>query len=262
MTGLCALPILLGFAVPFVDLARRALGHFDALADPRFLGTAGASVTLAGTTALIAVLVALTLAYARRQRPTRALNAATNVATMGYAAPGSVIAVGVLVPLAAIDTVVDGFARESLGFSTGLILTGGITALVFAYLVRFLAVAFGPIETALGKVRPSFDGAAGTLGHGSLARLVRVHIPMIASGMLTAAIIVFVDVMKELPATLIVRPFNFDTLAVQTFRLASDERLDEAAGYALAIIAVGLLPVILLTRLMGRSRPGHREGEA
>ncbi|MEZ5670591.1 MAG: iron ABC transporter permease [Alphaproteobacteria bacterium] len=252
----CLLPVVLGFVVPAADLALRALEHFDKVLDARFLDAAGASLILAGTTAAIAVVLCLVLAYGRRQRPTRGLGAATTVATMGYAAPGSVIAVGTLIPLTALDKAIDGVARAQFDANLGLVFTGGVAALVFAYLVRFLAVAYSPVESALGKIRPSFDGAARTLGHGSVSRLVRVHVPMIASGLLTAAILVFVDVMKELPATLIVRPFNFDTLAVQTYRLASDERLDEAAGYALAIIAVGLVPVVLLTRLLTRSRPG------
>ena len=250
------LPIVLGFVVPVGDLTARALDNFDALTNPRFLAAAGASVTLAGIAAVVAVVIALVLAYGKRQRPSRTLSGAANVATIGYAAPGSVIAVGILMPLTALDTVIDGIARTHFDTSLGLIFTGGIAALVFAYLVRFLAVGYGPIDASLGKIRPSFDGAASTLGHGSVSRLVRVHVPMIAAGLLSAAILVFVDVMKELPATIIIRPFNFDTLAVQTYRLASEERLDEAAGYALAIVLVGLLPVVLLTRLMERGRPG------
>lgn len=261
VTGLVLLPILLGFAVPAGDLAARAAEDFDALTDPRFLSAASASVILAGTTAVIAVAIVLVLAYGKRQRPSRTLGAATSVATMGYAAPGSVIAVGILMPLTALDNLIDGLAQEYFGFATGLILTGGIAALVFAYLVRFLAVGYGSIDASLARIRPSFDGAASTLGHGSLSRLARVHVPMIAAGLVSAAILVFVDVMKELPATIIIRPFNFDTLAVQTYRLASEERLDEAAGYALAIIVVGLAPVVLLTRLMARTRPGHRAPE-
>ncbi len=261
MTGLCLLPILLGFAVPAGSLLLRAIASFDAWGDRRFLDSAWASLVLAGVTALVAVVVALLLAYGKRQRPSHTLDAATNVATMGYAAPGSVIAVGVLIPLTLVDNLIDGFAREQFGVPLGLVFTGGIAALVFAYLVRFLAVAHSAVDASLARIRPSFDGAASTLGHGSVARLFRIHVPMIASGILSAAILVFVDVMKELPATIIVRPFNFDTLAVQTYRLASEERLDESAGYALAIILVGLLPVIVLSRLMARSRPGDRMPE-
>lgn len=261
MAVACLLPILLGFALPSASLLVRAIENVDVIANRRFLESAWASLALAGTTALVAVAVGLLLAYGKRQRPSRTLGAASSVATMGYAAPGSVIAVGVLVPLTLLDNLIDGFARDQFGVSVGLIFTGGIAALVFAYLVRFLAVAHSAIDSSLGKVRPSFDGAASTLGHGSIARLFRVHVPMIASGMLTAAILVFVDVMKELPATIIVRPFNFDTLAVQTYRLASEERLDESSGYALAIILVGLLPVIVLSRLMAKTRPGDRVPE-
>ena len=257
MTVLCLLPLLLGFVLPAGDLIVRSVVHAGLLVDDRFVSAASASLILATVTAALAVVVGLILAFGRRQRPGPALGAATTISTMGYAAPGSVIAVGILIPLTALDNVIDGFASAQFGVSPGLVFTGGIAALVFAYLVRFLAIAYKPIESSLDKVRPSFDGAARTLGHRSLSRLGRVHIPMIASGLLTAAILVFVDVMKELPATLIIRPFNFDTLAVQAYRLASDERLNEAAGFALAIILVGLLPVVMLTRLMARSRPGE-----
>lgn len=166
------------------------------------------------------------------------------------------IAVGVLVPLTAFDNALDGWMKGLFGFGSGLLLTGSIAALVYAYLVRFLAVSFNAIEASLGKVTRNLEGAARTLGLGPWATLKRVHLPMIRGSILTAALLVFVDVMKELPATLIMRPFNFDTLAVRAYELASDERLQEAAPAALSIVIVGIVPVILLSVAIARSRPG------
>jgi iron(III) transport system permease protein len=173
---------------------------------------------------------------------------------MGYAVPGSVIAVGILIPIGRLDNAIDAWMRSSFGLSTGLLLSGTVTALIFAYLVRFLAVSFSTVEASLGKIKPSLDDAARSLGYNSTSTLVKVHIPLMWGGLLTAGMMVFVDVMKELPATLIVRPFNFDTLAVRVYNLASDERLAEAAGPALAIVAVGILPVILLSLRIAGSR--------
>jgi iron(III) transport system permease protein len=175
---------------------------------------------------------------------------------MGYAVPGTVIAVGVLIPFAWFDNAVDAWARSTLGLSTGLLLTGTIAALVFAYLVRFLAVSLNTVEASLGKIRPSLDDAARSLGRGPARTLMQIHAPLMWSSLMTAALVVFVDVMKELPATLIMRPFNFDTLAVQAYNLASDERLTEASTASLTIVAVGILPLVLLSRAIARARPG------
>jgi len=220
----------------------------------RFWSFAWNSLTLAVLAAAIAVVVAIILAYGLRLHPTRLLRLATQVSVLGYAVPGAVIAVGILVPLGGLDNALDSWMRTTFGISTGLLLSGTITALVFAYLVRFLAVAFGSVDSSLGAIRPSLDNAARSLGHGTTSTLVRVHMPLLWGGLLTGAMLVLVDVMKELPATLIVRPFNFDTLAVRVFNLASDERLAEAATPALAIVLVGLIPVMLLSWQIARSR--------
>ncbi|MGT2493272.1 ABC transporter permease [Cupriavidus basilensis] len=162
------------------------------------------------------------------------------------------VAVGVLVPVARLDNAVSSWLQQHLGWSAGLLLTGGIAALVYAYLVRFLGVALQTVNAGLVKITPGMDAASRSLGHGPGATLRRVHLPMLRGSLLTAALIVFVDVMKELPATFVMRPFNFDTLAVQAYNLASDERLAEAATASLVIVAVGLLPVILLSRSIRR----------
>jgi iron(III) transport system permease protein len=150
--------------------------------------------------------------------------------------------------------------RSVFGLSTGLLFTGTVAGMVFAYLVRFLAISLNSVEASLAKVTPNLDHAARTLGLRPFAMLRKVHAPLMWGSMLTAGMLVFVDVMKELPATIIMRPFNFDTLAIRAYQLASDEQLTEAAGPALGIVIVGILPVILLSIAISRSRPGHADG--
>jgi len=256
-TGLCALPVLLGFVAPLAMLVQMSLSDGHALFGPRYLRFTLNSLTLATAAAGLTVAAAVTLAYAERLAPGRLTALANRVATMGYAIPGGVIAVGVLIPLAAVDNAVDAWARQALGVSTGLMLTGSVGVLLFAYLVRFMAVALQTVEAGFGKITPSMDHAARALGQGPMGTLRRVHAPILRGALLTAALIVFVDTMKELPATLIMRPFNFDTLAVQAYRLASDERLEQASTPALVIVLAGLLPVLLLTARIRGSRPGR-----
>jgi iron(III) transport system permease protein len=164
----------------------------------------------------------------------------------------------VLIPLTRLDTQLAQWWQAAFGVNPGLILTGGIAALVYAYLTRFLAVALQTVESSLGKITPSMDDAARSLGFGRWATLRRVHLPMLRGSLLTAALMVFVDVMKELPATLVVRPFNFDTLATQAHTLAADERLGEASTAALTIVAVGLLPMFLISRQIVKGRRERR----
>ncbi len=253
-TLVCALPLCVGFLLPAGLLLRLALLEGDAQFGERFIGLARNSFVLAGLTACIAVGLALLLAYgARLSRgvPARALN---RLVGLGYAVPGSVIAVGVLIPVTRLDNWLAGQWQLWFGSSPGLLLTGGIAALVYAYLVRFLAVALQSVGSSLSKITPSMDDAARSLGLGQGETLRRVHLPMLRGSLFTAALLVFVDVMKELPATLVMRPFNFDTLATQAYTLASDERLAEASTAALAIVAVGLLPLMALSRQIARSR--------
>jgi iron(III) transport system permease protein len=179
---------------------------------------------------------------------------AARVVSLGYAVPGVVVAVGVLVPFGWLDNFVDGLFRRWWGISTGLVLTGTAFALVYAYLVRFLAAALSAIEAGLSRIGPTLEGAARTLGHGPTSVLLRVHAPLMRGSLFTAALLVFTDALKELPATLVLRPFNFDTLAVRVYQLASDERLAQASTAGLCIVAVGLLPVLLLDRAVHRSR--------
>jgi iron(III) transport system permease protein len=264
----CCLPILLGLLLPAIVLIQllavppAASDESDFAATTtgsNFLPLAVHSLVLATVTAGIAVVIALLLAYGKRLLPNLGMRLATQVAALGYAVPGSVIAVGLLVPLGQTDNAIDAWMRATWGISTGLLLSGTMFALVFAYLVRFLAVSLNSVEASLGNILPSMDDAARSLGHSPTSTLLKIHAPLMRRGLLTAAALVFVDVMKELPATLIVRPFNFDTLAVQVYNLASDERLAEAAAPALAIVGVGLLPVILLCWQIHRSRTLQQE---
>ncbi len=244
----CALPVLVGFAIPAGWLLHAALAVGDPLAPRRFLPFAFNSLTLAAITALFAVAIAALIAWGGRQHPSRAMAVARRIAMLGYAVPGSVIAVGTLVPFGLFDNALDGFFRATFGLSTGLLLSGTVVALIFAYLVRFLAVALQATESGLSRVKPSLASAARTLGASPGEAVARIELPLARGALLTAALLVFVDTMKELPATLIVRPFDFDTLAVRVHNLASDERLAEASTAALMIVVMGLLPVLVLVR--------------
>ena len=263
--GLCALPVIAGFVVPVLVLGQLSIVYFDRSWTPEFKSYALNSLTLSAGAALVALLVALFIAYARRLREGRVLRVATRAASLGYAVPGAVLAVGILIPFATFDNALDAFMRNWFGVSSGLLLSGTVVAVMFAYVVRFLAVAVGQVESSLEKISPSVDMAARTLGFRAGQTLIRYHLPLIRGGLLTAVMVVFVDCMKELPATLLLRPFNFETLATYVYRFASDEMLGEAALGSLTIVAVGLLPVAFLSRMISRSRqlyPSPSTGDA
>ena len=262
--------------------------------DSRLWALAGNSIFLAAITAVLAVNIATFIAYAARaaknyaapnakpaqnglkQRlkaiitrtklgshqtpPTRLsvmgglIRIVSTVAGLGYAVPGSVIAVGIMVPVIAVDHLIADTWQWLSGASIGLLLTGSIAALIYAYLIRFLAVSLQTVDAGLAKITSSMDDAAQSLGLTARQTLTRVHAPLLGRSLLTAGLLVFVDVMKELPATLVMRPFNFDTLAVQSYQFAVDERLGQAAIASLLIVAVGVVPILLLSRQIGRSR--------
>jgi iron(III) transport system permease protein len=256
----CTLPLVLGFVLPAWILLDLALSGGDLHFGRRYFTLVINSVSLSAVTAACAVVLALLVAYAARAGSNVIALAAHRLAGLGYAVPGAVIAVGILIPVTRLDHVLSGWLQSVLGISTGLILTGSIAALVYAYLVRFLAVALQSVEAGLAKVTPSMDDAARSLGAQPMGILARVHVPLLMPSVLTAALMVFVDVMKELPATIMMRPFNFDTLAVHAYNLASDERLSELAAPALTIVAVGVAPVILLSRSVIRARLAAERG--
>ena len=250
----CFTPVLLGVALPVAALGTMAIGSEQDLLSPRYLGFIRNSLTLAGIAAVLTVLSALILGTLHRVSTSRLTGTSLYLARIGYAVPGGVIAVGLLVPFAAFDNALDSWMRATFDISTGLLFTGSIWLLISAYLIRFLAAAIGAYEGGIASVAPNMDAAARTLGQDIPGLVRRVHIPLLRTSLLTAGLIVFVDVMKELPATLIMRPFNYDTLAVQAYRLASDERLEGAAVPSLVIAAIGLIPVILLCRKIGTGR--------
>lgn len=250
----CLLPITFGFIVPAVYLVYLTIANRDYTLNQSFWDIAQNSLILAVISAILASAIALFLAYGQRQGKSRLLNFGVRISAMGYAIPGTVIAVGILIPVTRLDKAIDNWMRATFDVSPGLLLSGTIIALIFAYLVRFLAVSFNAVESSLEKIKPSLDEASRSLGHSVGSTLFRIHTPLMSGGILTAVMLVFVDVMKELPATLLIRPFNFDTLAVQVYQYASDERLIEAAAPALTIILVGIIPVIFLSFKIARSR--------
>lgn len=254
----CLMPFILGFAIPAMVLLSSALVFApDAIEGGVFTIMAN-SVALAVLAAAVAVLLGLVLAYARRVAANGFTRPAVRMAGLGYAMPGTVLAIGLLIPLAAFDNHVDALFRNVFGISTGLILSGSLFALVLAYTIRFLAVSLGAIEAGLERVSPNLDAAARTLGETPLSSLRRVHLPLLMPTLGAAALLVFVDSMKELPATLLLRPFNFETLATHVYGLASLEDFDTAALGALTIVAVGLIPVLLLHRTVASGRAGQR----
>jgi iron(III) transport system permease protein len=260
---LCSFPVIFGFALPTLILLNLAWDSGQILFTPRYLSFLQHSLTLASIAAVLTVAAAIALGFNLRLHPTRAANTAMRIAGIGYAVPGGVIAIGILFPFAAFDNALDAFMEANFGIDSGLLITGSIWLMIAAYMVRFMAVALNTYDAGLATVNTNIDAVARTLGQGPVPMLRRVHIPILRPSILTALLIVFVDVMKELPATLILRPFNYDTLAVQAHRLASDERLAEAAVPSLVIGAVGLIPVAILCWSIGReSRPKRNAVDA
>jgi iron(III) transport system permease protein len=256
----CALPIILGFILPAGVLVSYALVFFDVTLRANYLTITLNSLSLSASAAVIAVAIGLVLAYGLRMGSGPLPRAAVRFASIGYAVPGAVLAIGVIVPMAGLDNAIDAFSKQTFGVSTGLLLSGTVVAILYGYLARFLALSFGTVEAGLGKVSRNMDGAARTLGANPLEAMARVHFPLVRTSLLTAGLLVFVDCMKELPITIILRPFGYDTLATFVYQYASDELFEEAALGALTIVAAGLIPVVILALTTLRSRPGHGNG--
>lgn len=252
----CALPVGFGFLAPAGQLAYWSLDSVSTQSTRGFMQLLGNSVLVASICAGVIVFAGLLLTASQRLRPGWSSRAAIRVAGTGYAVPGAVIAIGVIIPLAWLDNTVDAFMRDAFGLSTGLLLSGTLFALVFACTVRFLAVSLQTLEAGFVRISPGLDDAARSMGCSPFQLLRRIYLPLLNKSLLTAALLVFVDVMKELPATLILRPFDFNTLAVRAYELAEDEQLAAAAPSALAIVLTGLLPVIILSRAIAR-RDNH-----
>jgi iron(III) transport system permease protein len=248
---LCSVPLLLGFILPVGQLLFWVLTSAQSSLNAEFIELIFNSLSLASLAAVIALALALGLAYSKRVYNSRYLQLSVRIAAMGYAIPGTVIAVGVLIPFTWLDTQFNHWDN-----ALGLMLSGSLFTVLFAYQVRFLAVSLQTVEAGLGTITPSLDQAGRSLGLSSLGVLRHIHLPLLRSSLLTAVLLVFVDVLKELPATLILRPFNFNTLAVRAYELASDERLADAGLSALMIVCVGLIPVLLLSRAISQGRTG------
>ncbi len=239
----CGLPILFGFVLPVLFMLRPLIGGWDVLPWDQFLLWSRNSFWLAGLSAVLATALALLLSFALRVRPGGVTRSAVQITSLGYAVPGAVIVVGILLPVGWVQQL---HPQSAVGYW----ITASALGIVWAYLVRFTAVALQSVQSGYARIAPSLDESARMLGSTGLALAWRVHWPLLLRSSAAAALLVFVDVLKELPVTLVLRPFNSDTLAVVTFQLARDERLGEAALPALTLVLVGLLPVILLSRTL------------
>ena len=246
----CAFPVAAGFAVPVAVLVAGAYAQGAQYGVSGYASAARNSLALALIASILTVGLAFILGAALRLCRSPAVTVAARLSALGYAVPGTVIAIGLVVPLGALDNLLSGWARNHFGFSTGLLLSGSAFALIMAYVVRFMAVALGTIETGLERLSPNLDAAARSLGASPMKMLRAVHLPLLRPAIGAAALLVFVDSMKELPATLLLRPFNFETLATQIYTFASQEQFERSALAALTIVAVGLIPLILLHRAL------------
>jgi len=259
--GYGATVLLLAFVIPVTQLL---LWTWDTAArdlDVRYWSFTLHSLILSALGAIFVVAIALLLAYAGRQQPGRGMMWTQRVATLGYAFPGAVLAVGLFIPVAALDNLLIDLARQWFGFTGTEILKGTLLVMLLAYLVRFLAVGFGPIDSGLQRITRNVDEAARSLGAAGGLLLARVHLPILRASLQTAAALTFVDIMKEMPITLMTRPFGWDTLAVRVFEMTSEGEWERAALPALAIVLTGIIPILLLTWGNGSARAeSHQHG--
>jgi len=246
--SLAALVLFAGFLLPLGQLLLWAAALVAQEFDKRYLEFLWHSLFLSATAALLTGATALMLAYASRLHQDTATRLAVRIATLGYALPGAVLAVGIFIPVIWLDNWLTGLARRFVDLETGWLVQGTLVAMLVAYVARFLAVGHGPIDSAMHRITRSIDEAARSLGVSGAAMLRRVHIPMLRGGLLTALALVFVDVMKEMPITLMMRPFGWETLAVRIFELTSEGEWERAALPAVTLVAAGLIPIILLLR--------------
>lgn len=244
---LCLLPVLPGFIFPAAMLVHWSMQTAAQVLDIRFWELLRNSFILAVMAAVLVVVVSLFIAFTVRSFPSRLVRVLARISTLGYALPGAVVAIGIMIPFLWLD---GRLASAMPGM--GIAVTGTWFALVYAYMVRFMAVGYNNMESGMTGLSPSLDEASRSLGRSNAGTLTRVILPLMKAPVLSALLLVFIDVLKELPLTLILRPFNFDTLAIRAFEYASDERVAEAAPAALIIVLVGIIPAFLLNRMMGR----------
>lgn len=246
--GWCWMLVALGFLLPCAILLEYLVSYFKQSWSPELLEYGLNSLTVAGAAAISACLVALLMGLYQRLRSSKASRPPAKLVSTGYALPGNVLAIGVLIPLVLVDHGLNNIL-VSLNISpVGLIFSGSIFAITFAYVVRFSAIAVGSVESSLGRISPSLDMASRTLGANANDMVCRVHLPLVRKGLVAGALLVFIESMKELPAALLLRPFNFETLATWVFQYVSDEKLEYAALAALILVFVGLIPLIILNR--------------
>lgn len=257
--AICFLPVLAGFLVPCAMLINYGIKYFEHSWTQQFREYAFNSFFVSVIAALSCAVISVFVAWSRRISTQPWFASLSKLASLGYAIPGAVLAVGIVIPLATFDNSIDGFFRSYFGFSTGLLLSGTTFALILTYIIRFLAISTGSVESSFSKISESIDMVARTLGHPPLRTLRLFHIPLIKSGILTAMLIVFVDCMKELPATLLLRPFNFETLATHVYLFASEEMIERSALSALMIILTGLIPVVVLSKTISYSQVLNRK---
>jgi iron(III) transport system permease protein len=256
VSAACSVPVIAGFILPLSILLAQASTYLSEALMIGFWRAVRNSVSVAGTAAITTVAVGLALVYARRLTKNALVRFVVPVASLGYALPGTVLALGLLLPLAALDNAADSLLRSSFGLSSGLLLSGSLFVIVLAYTVRFLAISLGSLEAGFEKLSPNLDAVARTLGETAFSSLLRVHVPLLVPALGAAALLVFVDGMKELPATLLLRPFNFETLATHAYSYAALEQFERASLGALTIVLIGLVPVLLLHQAVAGGRAG------
>jgi iron(III) transport system permease protein len=253
-------PIFFGFLLPVFLLLQYSLRRLDEVMSEATLGAIGRSLLLAGLACILTLLIALVLGYVARNRPSSQIKGIIRLSTLGYALPGTVLGIGILVPFGQFDQWLNRLMLSWANWGPGLVLSGGIFALVFAYVTRFLIIAVDHVDEGFSKIPENIDHVARTLGHRRFAVFRDIQLPLLRSSLLAASLLTFVDAMKELPATLMLRPFDFDTLATRVFSLASLGQFESAAIPALLIVMAGLVPVAVLSRHLRQTRanPGHR----
>ena len=250
----CFIPVFVGFVLPNIQLGYWALNYKLDFFNEKFISTAWNTFYLAITAALICALLAVIINFSIRYKKNKVLNVMSSFLTVGYAVPGLILALGVSQLLVFMDNLI---FRDYLNF----ILTGSIYGLILAFIIKSFALANSTIESGFLRINHKIDDVARSLNTPGWKLLFRIHLPLLTTSFLTSMILVVSEVIKELPASLILRPFNFDTLAVSTYIYAAEERMFDAAAPSIAIVAVGLLPIFVLSRLIVKSRPGYRNND-
>ncbi len=250
--AICTLPVVSGFVIPAWVMAGFAVRRLDHFLSPRLLEALATSIGVSTSAAILTAMAAFVMTHAKRDQPGILTTAAARLASFGYGIPGTVLAIGVLIPLAGFDNALSSFMKTNFGFSTGLLLSGSGFAIIYASSVRFLTMAEGNIESGFHKLSPNLDKAARTLGRTQGQALRQILLPLMRPATMTAALLVFIETMKELSATILLRPFNFNTLATLVYEDASRSRVADASVASVIIILVGLVPVVAVSRSLDK----------